>query len=72
MKELKEVERKKEEELKNKKEVEKYQKMFQAKKKHKDKRVCEDVKEDYLLQNKWFIFSLFVIVIFAVLYLFLV
>lgn len=71
LKELREVERKKEEELKNKKEIEKYEKMFQGKKKYKDKRICEDVKETYFVQNKWFMFSVSVVIL-AVLYMLLV
>lgn len=47
-----------EERLKNKKELEKYEKLFHGKKKNKEKRIQEDVVEKTLLEQYWVLFSI--------------
>lgn len=54
-KELENEQKKKEEELRNQRELEKYEKKFHGKKKNREKKTFDQVEENSMLQKYWFV-----------------
>lgn len=67
--ELESEAKKKEEELRNAKELEQFQKKFQTKKKYKDKKINCDREEQSFLKKYWIIFTALLVVILAAIFL---
>lgn len=66
-KEIENKQRKRDEEIRNQRELERYEKMFQSKKKNNKKKVQEETREKSIFQKYWLV-GVFVVLIAVAIY----